>query len=205
MSITERVVTPIDERIYGHFLDYINHSVEDGLYAEQIQGCGLEGKDFETYWKAFSERGTVEIVDIEFRNGRKSVRLKPEVGRAGITHGRMYVDAGQNYDGSVWVGRSRLPEAHAPRCTGSRGEPIASLPLAAKGSDSEEIGCAFSSSVRDTQASVELAAAGIGLECRKGDLAGEYHLIAIYLKFKIVEDAEQGNITNSAEHPFPSW
>lgn len=129
---TERVVAPIDERIYGHFLDHINHSVEDGLYAEQIQGCGFEGKDFETYWKAFSERGIVEIVDIEFRNGRKSVRLKPEVGRAGIRHGRIYVDAGKHYDGSVWVRREAGSAKLTLHVTSSRGEPIASLPLAPK-------------------------------------------------------------------------
>lgn len=159
---TERVVAPIDKRIYGHFLEHINHSVEDGLYAEQIQGCGFEGKDFETYWKAFSDRGSVENADVEFRNGTKSVRLKPEGGRAGIRQSRIYVDAGKDYDGSVWV----LREAGSPkltlRVTGSEGDTIASVPLAAKGSDWQEIYYAFSSSVRDTQASVELVATGNG-------------------------------------------
>ena len=37
-------------------------SVEDGLFAEQIQGAGFEGNDFETYWKAASEKGRVEVV-----------------------------------------------------------------------------------------------------------------------------------------------
>src|SRR3954447_154075 len=99
----ERVIAPIDQRIYGHFLEHINHSVVDGLYAEQIRGCGFEGKDFETYWELFSDRGSVENADVDFRNGRKSVRLKPWGGRAGIRQGRIYVDAGQKYDGSVWV------------------------------------------------------------------------------------------------------
>ena len=142
---TDRVIAPIDERIYGHFLEHINHSVEDGLYAEHIQGCGFEGKDFETYWKAFSEHGIVEIVDVEFRNGRNSVRLKSDGGRAGIRQGRIYVEAGKNYDGSVWVRR----EAGAPtlmlRVTSSTGEPIASVPLAPIGSEWEEIHYAFSS------------------------------------------------------------
>ena len=40
---TDRVSTPIDERIYGQFLEHINHSVEDGLFAEQIRGAGFEG------------------------------------------------------------------------------------------------------------------------------------------------------------------
>src|SRR5881398_1349281 len=69
---TDRVTTRIDERIYGHFLEHINHSVEDGLFAEQIRGAGFEGKDFETYWQAFSDRGRVELADVEFRNGKQS-------------------------------------------------------------------------------------------------------------------------------------
>jgi hypothetical protein len=43
----DRVSTPIDERIYGQFLEHINHSVEGGLFAEQIRGAGFEGADFE--------------------------------------------------------------------------------------------------------------------------------------------------------------
>src|SRR5215210_277496 len=63
---TDHPLSTIDKNIYGHFLEHINHSVEDGLYAEQIQGCGFEGKDFETYWKAFSDGGRVENADIDF-------------------------------------------------------------------------------------------------------------------------------------------
>ena len=46
---TDRRIGTIDPRIYGQFLEHINHSVEDGLFAEQIQGGGFEGRDFETY------------------------------------------------------------------------------------------------------------------------------------------------------------
>ena len=107
---------PIDERIYGHFLEHINHSVVDGLFAEQIRGCGFEGEDFKTYWEPFSDRGSVEIADVEFRNGKKSVRLHVEGGRAGIRQGRLYVDAGHEYDGSLWVRREAgLPAVDASR------------------------------------------------------------------------------------------
>ncbi len=84
---TDRAIAPIDKRIYGHFLEHINHSVEDGLFAEQIQGCGFEGEDFATYWKPFSERGRVELAEVPFENGTKSVRLRAEGGRAGIRQG----------------------------------------------------------------------------------------------------------------------
>ena len=80
---TDRVMASIDKRIYGHFLEHINHSVVDGLFAEQIQGCGFEGEDFATHWKPFSDRGRVEIAEVEFNNGKKSVRLSAEGGHAG--------------------------------------------------------------------------------------------------------------------------
>ena len=84
---TDRVSVPIDKQIYGHFLEHINHAVEDGLFAEQIQGCGFEGEDFKTYWHSFSDRGSVECVDIEFHSGKKSVRLHVEGGRAAVAGG----------------------------------------------------------------------------------------------------------------------
>ncbi len=159
---TDKVMAPIDKRIYGHFLEHINHSVVDGLFAEQIRGRGFEGKDFDTYWESFSEGGSVGIADVAFENGNRSVRLHVEGGRAGIRQGRLYVAAGQKYDGSLWV----RPEQGSPRLTlsvkSSRGDPIASVPLALTGAGWQEVGYAFSSPVRDTQATLEIAAAGRG-------------------------------------------
>src|SRR4051812_41611859 len=77
-------VSTINKNIYGHFLEHINHSVEDGLYAEQVQGQGFEGKDFETYWKPLEKNGKVTLVDTAFQNGLKSIRLSPVDGSVGI-------------------------------------------------------------------------------------------------------------------------
>jgi alpha-L-arabinofuranosidase len=159
---TDRVSTPINERIYGQFLEHINHSVVDGLFAEQIQGCGFEGKDFETYWQGFAEGGRVEVANVEFQNGNQSLRLHVSGGRAGIRQGRLFVDAGQKYDGSVWVKREEGSPALTLRVVGSKGEPIAAAPLAVRGAEWQEVGYAFTSAVRDTQASVEVAATGNG-------------------------------------------
>lgn len=48
LADTDHPVSTIDKNIYGHFLEPINHSVEDGLYAEQVQSQGFEGRDWET-------------------------------------------------------------------------------------------------------------------------------------------------------------
>jgi alpha-L-arabinofuranosidase len=159
---TDRATAPINERVYGQFLEHINHSVEDGLFAEQIRGAGFEGEDFKVYWESFSDRGKVEIANIEFQNGTKSVRLQVEGGHAAIRQGRLFLDTGVKYQGSLWLKR----ENGSPHLTilvkGSKGEPIASLPIAITGSDWQETAFSFTSPVRDTQASIEIAATAKG-------------------------------------------
>ena len=159
---TDRVKAPIDARIYGHFLEHINHSVVDGLFAEQIRGAGFEGDDFKTYWEPFSDRGSVECVDVQFQNGTRSVRLHVEGGRAGIRQGRVFIDSGRAYDGSIWIKREVGSPELRLRIVSSNGNQIASSPLPVRGSDWQEVPYSFSSPVRDTQASVEIAAAGNG-------------------------------------------
>ena len=154
----------IDSRIYGHFLEHINHSVEDGLFAEQIRGAGFEGDDFKTYWQPFSDRGAVSITAVDFQNGRKSVRLGVSGGRAGIGQGRVYIEAGRKYEGSLWVERQAVSPELILRILGANGARIASLPLPVPGSASgwHEVPFSFTSPVRDAQATVEIAASGTG-------------------------------------------
>ena len=66
---TDRRIGTIDRNIYGQFLEHINHSVEDGLFAEQVRGAGFEGRDFETYWTAFGPPDAVRVVDTPFEHG----------------------------------------------------------------------------------------------------------------------------------------
>ncbi|WP_334266646.1 alpha-N-arabinofuranosidase [Edaphobacter sp. HDX4] len=159
---TDRVTVPIDKRIYGQFLEHINHSVEDGLFAEQIRGPGFEGQDFKTYWEMFSDRGSVEIADIDFQNGKKSVRLHVDGGHASIRQGRLFLDTGIKYDGSLWIKREKGSPKLTLRVTSSKGVPMASIPLAFTGSDWQEIPYSFTPSVRDTQALIEISATGHG-------------------------------------------
>src|SRR3954471_1913901 len=91
----ERTVASIDKGIYGQFLEHINHSVEDGLFAEQIRGAGFEGKDFETYWTSFGPPGAARVVETAFERGTKSVRITAGGERSGIRQGRVFVESGR--------------------------------------------------------------------------------------------------------------
>lgn len=163
MLVDTDVVQPkVNEHIYGQFLEHINHSVEDGLFAEQIRGAGFEGKDYETYWEPFSDRGGVEIANLEFQNGSKSVRLHVEGGSAGVKQKRIYLEAGMKYDGSLWVKREKGSPKLSLNVKGAKGEVIASVPLALTGGEWQEIPFAFTSNLRDTQATIEITATGKG-------------------------------------------
>jgi alpha-L-arabinofuranosidase len=159
---TDRATTPIDQGIYGQFLEHINHSVVDGLFAEQIRGAGFEGEDFKTYWQSSAERGEVEIAAVDFQNGTKSVRLRVNGGSAAIRQGRLFLDAGVKYEGSLWLKRETGLLHLKLLVKTSKGEQIASLPLVVTGAEWQEVPFAFTSPVRDTQASIEIAATGRG-------------------------------------------
>ena len=73
---TDRVMATIDQRIYGQFLEHINHSVEDGLFAEQIRGAGFEGERFQDILgDRLRSAAESSLSEVEFQNGKKSVRL----------------------------------------------------------------------------------------------------------------------------------
>lgn len=159
---TDRVMGNIGEAVYGHFLEHINHSVVDGLFAEQIQGCGFEGKDFDTYWRPFADRGAVQVADVKSENGERSVRIEVNNGTAGIRQGRIYVQAGCEYNGSVWLKSEQGTVKVTFRVKDSTGKLMAEAPLPTSGSAWREARYAFPVTRTDGQATVEIVAAGTG-------------------------------------------
>jgi len=159
---TDRIAGQVDERIYGHFLEHINHSVMDGLYAEQIRGQGFEGKDFDDYWEKLSDHGAVEAVAVRFEQGERSVRISANQGTAGLRQGRIYLQAHNIYDGSVWINPEQGALELAIQIKDSAGKVLARLPLATQGAGWQELRFKFESPVRDQQAVVELVGAGTG-------------------------------------------
>lgn len=162
MVDTDRASVPIDKRIYGQFLEHINHSVEDGLFAEQIRGAGFEGPDFETYWEPISQQGHVEIAEFDFQNGKKSMRLRVDGGEVGIRQRRIFLEANTKYEGSFWIKRESGSPKPTLRIVGSDGNVITSLPLAFTETDWHEAPFSFTSHLRDIQASIEIIASGHG-------------------------------------------
>jgi alpha-N-arabinofuranosidase len=159
---TDRVTATIDERIYGHFLEHINHSVVDGLYAEQVRGQGFEGKDFEDYWKPFAEKGSATPVAEKFEQGERSARLAATGGKAGMRQDRLYLETGQAYDGSVWLKPEQGALVVTLHILDSSGRELVELPLKTNGTAWQEVGFNFVSTVTDPQASFEIIATGTG-------------------------------------------
>jgi alpha-N-arabinofuranosidase len=159
---TDRHLGTIDRGIYGQFLEEINHSVVDGLYAEQIRGAGFEGDDFQTYWTTFGAAGAVAIANVPFERGTKSVRIAGSAQAAGIRQGRVFVESGRQYDGSAWI---RI-ESGAPRLSlrvrAADGMLLADRALPAHGRSWQEVPFSFSTSRTDREAIVEVSASGRG-------------------------------------------
>jgi alpha-L-fucosidase 2 len=159
---TGRGIGAIDRNIYGQFLEHINHSVEDGLFAEQIQGAGFEGRDFETHWTAFGAPDAVRIVDAKFERGTKSVRIVAGSQASGIRQRRVYLESGRSYDGSLWIKVESGSPRLSLRVLAADGGVLADRRLAARGSGWAEVPFSFSSARTDRDATIEIAAAGRG-------------------------------------------
>lgn len=158
----DRPMGTINENVYGHFLEFINHSIVDGLYAEQVRGQGFEGKDFDEYWTAFGPAGAAAIADLPFEHGAKSLRIAAGAQPAGVRQGRVYVESGRDYDGSAWLKVESGSPRVSLRLLASDGGVIAETALAASGTSWQEAAFAFSSSRTDKQATLEISASGSG-------------------------------------------
>ena len=159
---TDHVTGHINKDIYGQFLEHINHSVVDGLFAEQIRGCGFEGDDFESYWELSRDRGNVAIADIKFKNGEKSIRLGAANNEVGILQGRIYLEEGYTYNGFIWLKPEQGSVKVALHVKDSEDKLIAMIPLKTEGSEWQELAYSFSNPKTDTQASLEIVAEGQG-------------------------------------------
>jgi alpha-N-arabinofuranosidase len=160
---TDRPMGTVDKNVYGHFLEHINHSVVDGLFAEQVRGQGFEGSDFTTYWTTFGAANAVSIVDAPFENGMKSVRIAAGAQPAGIRQDRFRLESGRSYSGSLWLNVESGSPRVSLRVRESDGTNVATVPLPlTRASAWLEVPAAFSSARTDTNASLDISATGTG-------------------------------------------
>jgi alpha-N-arabinofuranosidase len=159
---TDHPVSAVDENIYGHFLEHINHSVVDGLYAEQVMGQGFEANNFEDYWKPVVDKGKVEVVNAPFEKGLKSIRLSADNGTASIQQDSIYVQKGVMYNGSVWVKSETGNPELIIRIRDAGNNDIASSPLSYSGKDWQEVNFSFTPAKTDAHAIVDISATGTG-------------------------------------------
>lgn len=163
---TDRVEGDIDPRVYGHFLEHINHSVVDGLYAEQVRGRGFEGDDFRDCWQSYPDSaggGSAGVVRVPTANGDKCVRIEARGDEAGIRQQRLYVQAGRTYDGTLWLKAERGSAATILRVKDASGAVLAEVPLGQAASDWREVPFAFDCPKTETNAGLEIAVAGTGV------------------------------------------
>ena len=157
---TDRPAGRISEGVYGQFLEHINHSVVDGLYAEQVRGNGFEGKDFDNYWKPFGENEAVTVVKTDFKNGEKSVEFKIQKNSAGISQDRVYLQNGYTYNGSLWINVLEGSPRLSVRLKDNAGRIINEIPLKVSGRGWKEVPFSFFCNRTDTMSSMEIEARG---------------------------------------------
>lgn len=155
---TDRRLGTIDPHVYGQFLEHINHSVVDGLFAEQIRGAGFEGEDFKTYWTTFGAPDAVVLANTVFERGKNSVRIAAQRQPAGIRQRRIALESGRTYEGSVWINPGSNAVRASLRVLASDGSVVATVPLPTRGTAWQDVPFSFASARTDRDAAVEISA-----------------------------------------------
>lgn len=160
---TDRVTESVEKGVYGQFLEHINHSVVDGLYAEQIRDQGFEESNLRDYWRTFNQTGYVQHANnANFINGALSVRLVVNGGTTGVRQFRIYVQEGVTYNGSVWLKLEQGTVQAKLRINNNIGRPIISVPLEISGSEWQKVNYSFVCPQTDREAQVDITAEGNG-------------------------------------------
>jgi alpha-N-arabinofuranosidase len=119
----EKVVNRVDERIYGHFLEHIYHSVNGGLWGETVwnrsfeqwPGSKRKGAPRDTkppaaasHWKFYGEGQGGRSLD-DALNGKAAQVVTSTGTEAGVAQAHFCVRAGETYFGSLWA-RGKAPD-----------------------------------------------------------------------------------------------
>jgi alpha-L-arabinofuranosidase len=103
----------IDERIHGHFLEHIFHSVNGGLWGELVWNRSFElnqaddmdvpdGNASIRNWRGYGS-GAIAVDTDHPLNSRFSVRIAGDAGESGLAQDGFALRAGARYAGSLWM------------------------------------------------------------------------------------------------------
>lgn len=159
---TERQPGKISESVYGHFLEHINHSVVDGLFAEQVRGQGFEGDDFATYWEPLGQGELVTIAGGDPGNGAKCLQLKTGKGRSAVSQERFFFEPGKEYLGSLFTRSADGSVRVVVRILDSSGKLIKQISPARPGKAWQKAEFSFTVPERITNSRIEIEAKGNG-------------------------------------------
>ena len=155
----DRKMGQVNENLYGHFLEHINHSVVDGLYAEKIRGQGFEDKDFETYWKVNGTDKQISKSNIPFKTGEVSV-LFSDKAKASLVQDRIFLKKGKQYNGSFWAKTLSNKATIYLRIKDAGSGLVSEIRQELKKGDWKEYKYEFTSNIEATDASLEISVSG---------------------------------------------
>ncbi len=159
---TERQPGKINESVYGHFLEHINHSVVDGLFAEQVRGQGFEGDDFKTYWEIPGQANLVSITGNDPGNGKSCLQLKTGKGKSAVSQDRFFFEPGKEYLGSLFTQSADGSVRAVVKILDNSGGLIKQISPARPGKSWQKSEFSFTVPDRITNAKIEIEAKGNG-------------------------------------------
>lgn len=155
----DRKMGAVNENLYGQFLEHINHSVVDGLYAEKVRGQGFEDKDFETYWKVKGTEKQISVSTLPFKTGKVSVQFNDKA-KASLSQNRIYLKQGQKYNGSLWAKTLSNKATLYLRVRDPKTGLVAEIKKEMRKGDWKEYGYDFTSQVTTPEGELEIAVSG---------------------------------------------
>lgn len=155
----DRKMGAVNENLYGQFLEHINHSVVDGLYAEKVRGQGFEDKDFETYWKVTGTEKQISVSTLPFKTGKISLQFNDKA-KASLSQNRIYLKKGQKYNGSFWAKTLSNKATLYLRVRDPKTGLVAEIKQEMRKGDWKEYGYDFTSQVTTPEGELEIAVSG---------------------------------------------
>jgi alpha-N-arabinofuranosidase len=178
---SDKVVKPIDVKLYGHFLEHIYHSLNGGLWGEVVWNRSFEeglprpggrgrgaptqpepsppaGGTAARHWMLVGAPTAQIDTDHPF-NSAKSMKIMATANNQGIRQDNYAVHAGDTLRGSIWL-RGNIPGVIVRLVAGQ--QTLAEQQLREPQNDWQEIPLSLTPSATNTAAELQILTTGAG-------------------------------------------